>query len=187
MSVSIEEKIEEIEEDQSANLEQVYRLVEQAEQIQPLLLPEARRYNEYVDGFTHADSDESEIDDVPATSESMLAHESAYLVELVERHEALLEDVRDSIDELQYCNGNKYIDGTEVRKEDLRGQMEDLIEDYEEDLNEALKICSRLVPEEHIPDPLHIKSVRNQRKAQREVNSEDIMENGASVEGFFAD
>lgn len=185
--MSIEERIEEIEQDQSPDLKEIYRLAEQAEQVQPLLLPEARRYNNYIDSFKQADSEETDFEGYAAISENMLAHESAYIVDLVERHEALLEDIREAVDKLTYCSDNRYIDGTVVRKEKLLDRMEELIDVYEEDLDGVMEICSRTVPDENIIDPFKIKSKRSQREAQRESEPESLLTGSNIVEGFFAD
>lgn len=184
--MSFEQSIEEIEQNQRHDLEEIYSLARQAKEVQPLLLPEARRYNNYVDGFIHTESESCDVENLNAASESFIEHESAYLVELVERHEALLEDVRNAADDLHYCNNNRYIDGEVVRKEKLRDELTDIVENYEEDFEEIMDICSRIVADESITDPFEIKSKRSRRKLRKE-NSFNLLDHGESTVELFAD
>jgi len=184
--VSFEESIEEIEQNKRQDLEEIYSVARQAKEVQPLLLPEARRYNNYVDSFIHTESESCDVENLNAASESFIEHESAYLVELVERHEALLEDVKNAADDLLYCSNNRYIDGEVVRKTKLRDELKDIVESYEEDFEEVMDICSRIVPDEDITDPFEIKSKRSRRKLRKE-NNPDLLDCGESTAELFAD
>lgn len=150
------------------DIEDVYNLTQQAQQVQPFLQESTYRFENYVDNFNHSEQNECATEG-HYVSESMLAYEATHFVDVIETHESLLEDLKDAVDLLPECQGHRYIEGERVRKESLEEELTDLIDDYREDFDEVIRVCGKTAVEDDLPGPQEVRSKRNQRKAQREA------------------
>lgn len=153
------------------DIEDVYNLTIQAQQVKPFLSESTYRFENYVDDFYHSDSSDCDTEG-HYVSEGMIAHEAAHFADVIETHEEILEDLREAVDYLPECKNHRFIDGTRVRKDSLETELRDLIDDYREDFNEVIRVCGKTAVEEDLPGPQEVRSKRNRRKAQREAVSE---------------
>jgi len=99
----------------------------------------------------------------------MLAYEATHFVDVIETHETLLEDLKRAVDKLPECKSHRYIDGERVRKDRIEDELNSLIDQYRQDFDEVMRVCSKTALEENLPGPQKVRSKRNERKAQREA------------------
>jgi len=166
------------------DIEDIYELTQQVQQVQPFLRESTYRFEKYVDDFYQNEESNSNMDS-HYVSESMIAHESAHFVDVIETHESFLNDLKEAIDHLPDCQSNRYTDGTRIRKENLEEEMTELVEDYREDFNEVIRVCGKTAVEDDLPGPQEVRSKRNEREAQREAVKQ--RSTTAAFESFFAD
>jgi len=71
------------------DIENIYELKLQAEQVQPFLRDSTYRFENYVDNFNHTEKNKCSTEG-HYISESMLAYEANHFVDIIETHEMLL-------------------------------------------------------------------------------------------------
>jgi len=114
------------------DIENIYELKLQAEQVQPFLRDSTYRFENYVDNFNHTEKTNAQQKDTtyPRVCWPM---KQSHFVDIIETHEMLFKDLKDAVDRLPECQSNRYIDGQRVRKEVLEDDLTDLIDQYRND------------------------------------------------------
>jgi len=166
------------------DIENIYELKLQAEQVQPFLRDSTYRFENYVDNFNHTEKNKCSTEG-HYISESMLAYEANHFVDIIETHEMLFKDLKDAVDRLPECQSNRYIDGQRVRKEVLEDDLTDLIDQYRNDFDEVIRVCGKTAVEEDLPGPQKVRSKRNQRQAQRQAAKQ--RSTAEVLKSFFSD
>lgn len=164
-------------------IEDIYNLKKKAKQLQPFLSDCTYRFEKYVDDYLQNEQSNSNLES-HFVSEGLIAHESAYFVEVIDAHESILEDLKEAVDNLPSCQSHRYIDGKRIHEETLNRELNELIDDYNEDFDEVIRVCGKTAVDD-IPGPNVIRSKRNERRSKREAIEE---RNPADAfQSFFAD
>lgn len=136
----------------SVNLEEIYRLVEWAENAQADLEHETATYDMYLEMFYGDEGHE--------VSKRMLLDETESMAETLKANEETLEKLNEARQYLM--DRNEYRDlAAGVSVESLESQVNDLIDSYQDSFYDAMDVASRPEKDASMPGPITMKSMDN--------------------------
>lgn len=156
------------------DLKQIYDLTEDAEKIEPNLVSQSQRYGNIIDFYHHTEDNSCEIDGPPISKEQLL-EETLYIAEIIEEYENMFHRLEDAMEEIEDCSNHNFIDGQKIDRYSVTERLDSVLKSYSDHLGEAMEICNRTAYDPSIPNPLIIKS-RRQNNVQPENSLEELID-----------
>lgn len=124
-------------------LQEINRVVEEAERQKNEVIQFSVIYSEALDGYRHSRHAGEVPGDLEPVSAQELYHETRKFVERIDKHERWMEKLEEVERALDRVNDHHFLPESELTREQVQNYLQNVYEDYEENLDHAREVCFR--------------------------------------------